>query len=92
MPSSSKYLPLGDYLAARAAAGARRVTLSFGQIEGEILRAPLPPAARSRRWWANSPATPQAWWGWLRVGWHAAGAQLTAERVTFRHIGDHDED
>jgi hypothetical protein len=48
-PIERVYGPLGDYLAARAAAGEAVVTLPFAAIEGAILGRPLPASARAAR-------------------------------------------
>jgi len=83
-PVEQFYAPLAASLAAQAAAGARRVTLSFATLEATILRRPLPASARTQRWWwYNGGRTAQAWYGWLRVGWRVAAIDLAAATVTF---------
>ena len=63
------YSPIGDYLAAQATAGQRRVELPFAQIEVTIIGSPLPSAARrSPNWWHDLGKSPQTWYGWLRAG------------------------
>jgi hypothetical protein len=78
---------LGTYLAGRAHAGERRVTLTFEELEA-LLGRPLPPRARTvPGWWRNQShpwhATSQPWYGWLSVGWEAE-PDLSAGAVTFR--------
>jgi hypothetical protein len=80
------------HLAARAAAGETRVTLSFAAIEGAILGRPLPASARSRRnhraWWGSGNTNyPHRWYGWLRAGWQVEAVDLAAETVTFARLG-----
>ncbi len=87
------YGALGAHLAARAAAGERRVTLTFAVIEGTILGGPLPRSARHarhyRHWWrGGSAGYTHGWYGWQRVGWHVAAVDLAAETVTFVRAGD----
>ena len=86
------YGPLGDYLAARAAAGERRVTLTFAAIEG-LLGRPLPASARAprahRAWWHGSTGhAANTWHGWARHGWQVATVDLAAETVTFARSGE----
>lgn len=88
----TRYAALGAYLEARAAAGEERIALSLGEIEGTILRWPLPWSARSPRhhqgWWCGS-AEIHAWEGWLRAGWRVQTVDLASEIVTFaRGRGD----
>ena len=90
-PIDRLYGPLGDYLAARAAAGERRVALTFAAIEG-LLGRPLPASARAARnyraWWDGKNAQyPHAWHGWQRHGWQVAAIDLAAETVTFARPG-----
>ncbi len=83
-PVEQMYAPLAAYLVAQAAAGVRRVTLSFGTLEGTLLPRSLPAAARAqRRWWHNGGRTAHAWHGWLRAGWRVAAVDLAAATVTF---------
>jgi len=46
---------------------------------------PSPPISRPRPpwWWRASGRYPQAWYGWLRVGWRVAAVDLAAETATF---------
>jgi hypothetical protein len=82
---------LGAYLAARARAGADRVTLSFGELEA-LLGRPLPARGRADAgWWRNTArraagqadAWAHCWYGWLSVGWEAE-LDVVAGTVTFR--------
>ena len=90
----SAFSRLGDHLAARARTGERRVTLTFGELEG-VLGRPLPSRARSAvGWWRNDPPTAvrrpgdnYRWYGWLSVGWEAE-PDLLAGAVTFRRRDD----
>ena len=85
-PIERTYAPLADHLAARGAAGERRVTLTFARVEALIGR-PLPASARAARhyraWWGGQTNAPHAWYGWLRVGWQVEAVELAAETVTF---------
>lgn len=86
MPQSIEhtYAPLAAYLVARANAGVRYVTLPFDSIEKTLLQRPLPSPARAEaRWWQVPGHAPQAWYGWLRVGWRVAAVDLGGETVTF---------
>ena len=90
-PIERIYGPLGDHLAARAAAGERRVALTFAAIEG-ILGRPLPATARAprhhRAWWDGlGGRAPHAWYAWQRHGWAVAAVDLAAEAVTFARMG-----
>jgi hypothetical protein len=87
-----RYGGLGAHLAACAARGETRVTLTFGAIEATILGRPLPLSARAPRhyqaWWrANSASYAHGWYGWQRVGWTVAAVDLAAETVTFARGG-----
>jgi hypothetical protein len=91
-PIERVYGPLGEHLAARAAAGEVRVTLTFAAIEGALLGRPLPASARSRRnhraWWGSGSTNyPHRWYGWLRAGWQVEAVDLAAETVTFVRMG-----
>ncbi len=82
-PVERLYAPLAAYLTAQAAAGVRRVTLPFVTLEA-LLRRPLPASARAgRTWWRARGHNPQAWYGWVRVGWRVAAVDLAAETATF---------
>ena len=85
------YSRLGTYLAGRARAGERAVTLTLAQIEA-LVGQPLPDFARDHAgWWSNAPALHPAeiypWYGWLSVGWEAE-PDLLAGTVTFRRRGE----
>ncbi len=85
-PIERVYAPLAEQLAARAAAGERRVTLTFAQVEaliGRPLPAPSRAARRHRPWWHGLGNAPHAWYGWQRVGWRVETVDLAAETVTF---------
>jgi hypothetical protein len=91
-PVERVYGPLGDYLAARAAGGEQRLTLTFAALEGEILARPLPRTARNprghRQWWRGTGAGfPHAWYGWQRAGWTVEAVDLATETVTFLRTG-----
>ena len=77
-----KYAPLTRYLAAQPP-DVSEVTLTVPQIEA-IIGAPLPPQARTVRWWNSGRAArpPQAW---LSVGWRVGRKALwmTPPTVTF---------
>jgi len=83
-PIEQLYAPLAAYLAAQAAVGVRCVTVSFATVEATLLQRPLPASARARAWWWRASGRyPQAWYGWLRVGWRVAAVDLAAETATF---------
>lgn len=79
-----KYLPLASFLIGRPAS-LDSVQLGFSQIE-DLIRAPLPPAARRyRAWWANETGRTrhvQAH-AWMAVGWKVRSADLNRGTVTF---------
>ena len=79
---------LGTHLAQHSRAGAREVTLTFGEIEA-LLGRRLPQAARTKAAWWQSPPEQHGpgnarWYGWLSVGW-AAEPDLGKGTVTFRY-------
>jgi hypothetical protein len=75
----SKYEGLTEYLQKQAG---KRVTLSFGQVEGIIGDALPDSARRHRAWWANDPKHVEAA-AWLSAGWKSASVSLLEERVVF---------
>ncbi len=82
------YSRLGTYLAGRARAGDRVVTLPFAQVEA-LVGHPLPAFARTHAsWWSNETHPGEVegghWYGWLSVGWEAA-ADVPGGTVTFRY-------
>ena len=89
-PIERVYAPLAEHLAARGAAGERRVTLTLAAIEALIGR-PLPATARAARrhrsWWRGQGNAPHAWYGWQRVGWTVETVDLATETVTFARPG-----
>jgi hypothetical protein len=62
-----KYDGLTRYLAAQRGEYTR---LTLADLEA-IIEGPLPPGARSPRWWGNSATAPQSR-AWRRTGWRAA--------------------
>lgn len=85
------YSRIGDYLAARARAGERLVTLASPSVEALLGRRRPRQARTERAWWSNDP--PHAshaigagyrWYGWLSVGWQAEPDQ-ESQAVTFRY-------
>jgi hypothetical protein len=85
-PSSKSHHPeYGRLTAYLAACKEPRITLSFSQLEQEILLGLLPWAARTAPgWWSNTPTPykPQSR-AWLDAGWRVATANRIAETVTF---------
>lgn len=84
---TSKYLPLAHYLLTRTS-NTRSLELAFVKIE-EIIRSPLPPAARRHRpWWANErgPTRHVQATAWLSVGWKVHAVSLQNESVTFGRL------
>ncbi|MDP9375755.1 MAG: hypothetical protein M3Q65_25555 [Chloroflexota bacterium] len=86
------YSQLGSYLAGRARAGERDVTLLFGDVE-VIIGHPLPRRARRHAaWWRNTTLGVRGgyrvegyhWYGWVSVGWEAA-PDVPGGTVTFRY-------
>jgi len=78
-PPVGKYLPLHEFLAARAGG---TVELTFDEV-GAALVGGLPAAARrNASWWGNdpSPRAPQAR-AWLAAGLHVADVDLAAATV-----------
>ena len=67
MAARSKYLALGQFLAAQPPA-VQAVTLTFTEIE-RIIGAPLPTSARGWSRWSNAPRTNPPARAWLHVGW-----------------------
>jgi hypothetical protein len=74
----SKYTPLAERLAGHPGDEWRA---SFAEIE-EVLGFPLPKAARSRAWWADTADKPHSR-AWTSRGWRAEMDQA-AGAVTFR--------
>jgi hypothetical protein len=67
-----KYQRLTDYLAALPAAA---VTLTLAEIEA-IVGFALPPTARDRRFWTNSPRGAFDRRPWVRAGWRVVRREL----------------
>lgn len=77
----SKYQLLHDYLSGHSG---ERAELSLKQIE-DIIKAPLPPSARSKKhyaWWANTKEHSQGK-AWLEAGWAFEHLDRAEEKVVF---------
>jgi hypothetical protein len=65
-----------------------RITLTFAQLEQEILLDMLPWGARRQgSWWSKIPSrmVPHNW-AWLDAGWRVASTDRTGETVTFERF------
>jgi hypothetical protein len=81
-----KYEPLGIYLAALPATQGR-VTLTFREIETDIIRATLAKSARKhRQWWANQDYGSRAY-HWQNAGFKVDTVDQKRGIVTFRRDG-----
>lgn len=83
-PLSSKYAPLGKFL---ADSGKSHVPITFARIE-ELIGAPLPASARKHRaWWSNNPSNSVITYAWLTAGYRSADVDMAGERLVFRRAG-----
>jgi hypothetical protein len=63
-----------------------RLNLRFDEIE-RIIRAPLPPSARTHRgWWSNNAVTISRLQRWLDAGWRVVSVNLAEQVAAFERI------
>ena len=82
-PEFNKYLPLEAWFHARPA-GAKKLELTFDQVEA-ILGAPLPASAtKLKTWWTNvQPKIQSHRTAWLNNGWRVTEFDQQARWVRF---------
>jgi hypothetical protein len=78
---TSKYDPLGDFLAAQKAS---EVPMSFLEIE-KVIGAPLPPkAVNYPAWWSNNTSNNTMTKVWLEAGYRTERVDVRSRRLVFR--------
>jgi hypothetical protein len=82
-PMTSKYDPLGDYLASRQTV---EVPMSFADIE-KVIGAPLPPKAVDHpAWWSNNTSNNTMTKVWLDAGFRTEQVNIGARKLVFRRV------
>ena len=80
---TSKYDPLGDYLASRQTA---EVPMSFAEIE-KVIGAALPPKAVDHpAWWSNNTSNNTMTKVWLDAGFRTERVNISARKLVFRRV------
>lgn len=81
---SSKYQPLGHYLAGRQAS---ETPMSFAEIE-KVIGVPLPPkSTQYPAWWSNNPSNNPMTKVWLDAGYRTERVDIGGGRLVFRRVG-----
>lgn len=78
-----KYQPLTEFLKKQTG---REVRMSFAQIE-RVIGCKLPPVARYRAWWSNSPTNNVMTKAWLEAGFRSEQVDMATGRLVFRRNG-----
>lgn len=85
---AGKYAPLGAHLRAQRA---RKVAMSFADIE-RVIGDRLPTSARRHRpWWSNNPLNSVVTKTWLEAGFKAEAVDLDRETLVFRRLASREE-
>jgi hypothetical protein len=86
----SKYDPLYKWLHSKASSGAKKIPMTFAQMEN-VLGFVLPRTARSNReWWGNeiSPNSRHLQKkSWMKAGYETSKVNLTEESLYFVRVG-----
>ncbi len=75
-----KYEPLTEFLKQQTGS---EVRMSFAQIE-RVIGSKLPPVARHRAWWSNSPSNNVMTQAWLDAGFRSEQVDMESGELVFR--------
>ncbi|RJF78833.1 DUF7662 domain-containing protein [Rhodopseudomonas palustris] len=75
-----KYEPLTEFLKQQTGS---EVRMSFAQIE-RVIGSKLPPVARDRAWWSNSPSNNVMTQAWLDAGFRSEQVDMESGELVFR--------